>query len=121
MQDEHAHSKLVDEMQARKLHFEMLSYPLVADLMRADSPIQSEELMPALLSETDKVVTAAASLFTPDQLMFICDHASNMLEGVESDHEKITHAREMLALLEQLRDQLSSTENGPAGGGELAS
>lgn len=120
-QDEHAHEKLIEEKAAREMHFELLTHPLIADLIRADSAIRPEELMPSLLSEAENVVLAASQLFTDDQLAFICDHGRQMLEGVESDHPSIRHARKMLALLFSLRDAAGADPHSNAGSGGLAS
>lgn len=50
-QDMQAHSKLQMEAEARESHFALLGYPLVADLLRPDSVIEEDELVPTLLSE----------------------------------------------------------------------
>ena len=104
-QDEDATRKLLEEKSAREVHFELLAFPLIADLIRKDSPIQSDELIPTLLSEQDKVVIAATRLFTAEQLAFICETGERMLADVHSDNECIRHARESLQLLLTVRDQ----------------
>lgn len=119
-QEEDAYKKLVDEKAARAIHFELLTHAFIADLIRPESPIQSEELMPALLSEPEKVVQAAVSLFTGEQLVFICDHGNKMLDGVDDSHERISHAIKMLGLLEDARD-MAAGEAEPGADSGLAS
>lgn len=98
-ENEDANSKLMDELNSRKIHFELLQHKLIADLLRTDSPITSADLVPSLLSTSEKTAQAAVGLFTSDQLLFVCQQAQTMLEGVESDHAKIIHARKILHLL----------------------
>lgn len=110
--DEHAHRKLMDEQQARKLHFEMLQHNLIADLLRNDSPITADDLVPTLLSSPEPAVLAAASLFTPEQLAVLCEQGSNMLQGVSSNHPKIEHSRKMLDILCQQSKQKNTAPGG---------
>lgn len=116
-EEEDAYQKLMDEKAAREIHFELLEFPFIADLIRSDSPIQSEELLPALLSEQEKVVLASTTLFTEDQLVFICEHGQQMLVDVESDHDCISHARKMLRLLQSVRDADSDNPHPSANSG----
>ncbi len=97
--DEHAHQKLMDELQARKIHFGMLRHALIADLLRDDSPIGSDDLLPTLLSSSKAAVLAATEIFSAEQLAVLCVHGSNMLKDVDSNHPKIEHSRSMLAIL----------------------
>ncbi len=108
--DEHAHQKLVEELEARKLHFELLQHNLIADLLRPDSPITSDELVPTLLSSPEPALRAAVGLFTPEQLAVLCEHGNRMLEGVDSDHPKIVHSHNMLAILCEHSKQAGSTD-----------
>ncbi len=103
--DEHAHRKLLDEQAARKLHFELLQHTLIADLLRQDSPITSDELVPTLLSASEEAVKAAIGLFNPEQLAILCQHAEAMLRDVDSDHPKIVHSRTIQALICQRSQQ----------------
>lgn len=116
-EEEDAYHKLLEEKAAREIHFELLNFPLIADLLRSDSPIQSNELMPALLSEQEKVVLASTQLFTDDQLAFICEHGNSMLADVDSDHDRIGHARKMLRLLESARDAANMEPTSSANSG----
>jgi hypothetical protein len=76
--------------------------------------------MPALLSEQEKVVQASTRLFTEEQLMFICEHGKRMLDGVDSSHERIRHARKMLKLLERGRDAAAADPQSSTGSGSAA-
>jgi hypothetical protein len=115
-QDEHAWQKLMEEHAARNLHFELLGHGLLADLVRADSPIQSHELLPALLSEQEKVVRASVKLFTDEQLAFLCAEGNRLFQGVDSDHPRIRHGRKMLKLLEAERDRGADDASASSGG-----
>ncbi len=109
--DEHAHQKLVEEQAARKLHFELLRHSLIADLLRPDSPITSDDLLPTLLSSPEPSLRAAVGLFTAEQLAVLCAHGNRMLDGVDSDHPKIVHSRNMLAILCEQSKQTGAADN----------
>jgi hypothetical protein len=121
--DAPAQQDLMAELQARELHFELLGHSLIADILSADSPITSADLMPALLSAPEDAVQAVIALFNDEQLLLLCEQSHNMLDGVESDHARIKHARKMLLLLEagkQQADDDAQSDN-DSGSGSLAS
>ena len=96
--DQQALQNLAEEDLARTLHFELLAYPLVADLLRPDSPVESEALVPSVLSESLDAVPAVMSLFTPDQ-------AQTMHAFGESLLDKLADANE--PALEEYRNKLN--------------
>jgi len=98
--DEEAKQKLTDEHTARRSHFERLQHDLVADLLRTESPITSDDLVPTLLSATEQVALAAASLFTDEQQSLLNETADAMLADVESEHPRIKHAKKILLILQ---------------------
>ena len=63
-----AHQELQQEEIARKIHYELLEYHLVADLLDPESPISKDKLLPSLLSANLDEFKAAVSLFDPSQL-----------------------------------------------------
>lgn len=67
-----AQRELEQEEQARRVHFRLLEQPLVADLMRPDSPVSEDDLAPTLLSEPAAAVEAALWLFGTDELTTLC-------------------------------------------------
>ena len=67
-----AHRELQQEEAARQTHYELLEYPLVADLLDPESVINEAELLPVLLSAKQDEFEAAITLFDPAQLAEIC-------------------------------------------------
>ncbi|HEY0720178.1 MAG TPA: hypothetical protein VGE50_02880 [Gammaproteobacteria bacterium] len=75
-----AQQELTHEEEARAAHFAHLRYPLVAALVRPDSPIDNEELLPALLSAEAVELQAALWLFDPEQLTDLLRAGHALLE-----------------------------------------
>lgn len=78
-----AHQELTHEEEARAAHFDHLRYPLVAALVRPDSPITREELVPSLLSVEPVELQAALWLFAPEQLADILREGHHLLALLE--------------------------------------
>lgn len=78
--DPQARMELESEEVARQKHFCLLEYPLVADLVRPDTPIDSDELVPTLLTVDEDELEAVLWLFEPQQLQDIHQHARALLE-----------------------------------------
>jgi len=74
-----AMDKLAEEEQARQLHYELMQFSLVADLMLPDSPISKDELAPSLLTESISGLSAALQLFDQAQLAQIYQQAKTHL------------------------------------------
>lgn len=77
--DPAALAELEQERLAREEHYRLLEYPLVADLMRPESPIQPEELVATLLSSPIQELEAAVWLFAPSEWIAICQEAEVLL------------------------------------------
>lgn len=75
-----AAQELAQEETARTLHFQLLEYPLIADLLHPQSLIISNELAAVLLTDPEDEVAAAMTLFDRVQLEVICDDAGKLLE-----------------------------------------
>lgn len=84
-EDPTAHRELDAEEMARAKSRELLAYPLVADLMRPDSPVGDRELLPVLLSASPEELEAALWLFDAGQLAVICAEARNRLHRDDVD------------------------------------
>ena len=56
--DSRARQELDAEEEARRLHFQLLEYPLVADVLYPESPIGPDELAPTLLSSPRDALAA---------------------------------------------------------------
>jgi hypothetical protein len=78
--DPQARMELEAEEMARQKHFCLLEYTLVADLIRPDTPISDDELVPTLLQADEDELEAALWLFEPEQLRDIHEHARTLLE-----------------------------------------
>lgn len=78
--DPQARMELESEELARQKHFCLLEYPLVADLIRPDTPIAADELVPTLLQAEEDELEAVLWLFEAEQLREIHEHARALLE-----------------------------------------
>lgn len=92
--DPAALANLREEELARAAHFQLLELPFIADILRPDSPIGPDELIPSLLSESTESVAAALELFDTDHLIVLCRDARALLEslpqsGLESAWERL--------------------------------
>ncbi len=103
--DAAAHTNLREEEIARATHFQLLEQPLIADLIRPDSLIGADELVPTLLSESEPAVVAALEIFDGIQLSELYNKANNLLLTMENPSVSEA-ALAKLALLEQHLRQL---------------
>lgn len=93
-----AHQELTDEEEARAAHFAHLRYPLVAALVRPDSPLAGEDLVPSLLSAEPAELQATLWLFAPEQLSDIASEARSLLTALADDQlrERTQQALQMI-------------------------
>lgn len=95
-----AAAELADEAEARQLHLALMDIPLVADLLRTDSPIGPDELVPTLLSSTAREFDIVITLFDPTQLRDVLVQAQATLDGLEPpEHERTAHHLQTLERL----------------------
>lgn len=94
--DPQALARLEDEIAARRQHFEMLSYPLIVDMLRPDSPVDADELVPSLLSAPEDEALAAASLFDADQRSLVCQQAQALLDHLTGASVDVRAAQQLL-------------------------
>jgi hypothetical protein len=99
--DPQAMAKLDEEAQAHELHWKLLDHAIVADLLYPDSPINPDELIPALLSEDADAFANAITIFDDNQRQVVLAHALKLLEGREEDRA-LDEARARVRYLEQL-------------------
>ncbi len=101
--DSMALKELEREQEVRKLHIELMEYKLVSDLLRSDSPIKDNELVPTLLSEDAEAVQVVMSLFEPKQQQAIRNEAKALLEGlaINSIPEDVQKAYEAMTSQKQ--------------------
>ena len=100
-QDPHALGELDQEDAARAMHHDLLETALIAHLLRPDSPIGEDELVPTLLSEDEAAVAAALALFEPAQRAELVARARDLLASVEADGVILPAARQRLRLMER--------------------
>jgi len=96
--DQTALLELEQEEQARQAHFELLRFPLVADLLDPESPIGEAYLLPTLLSASSRDLEAAISLFDKDQLTLLCQQGEELTRLLD---EVPDEARARLAEMEK--------------------
>lgn len=105
--DPQAIDELSQERAAREAHFELLTFPLVADLLHPASTIGTDDLAPGLLSADADELAAALALFDAAQLTALYEDAQRCLASCLSPPE---HAAERLqqigAQLVVMRQQL---------------
>lgn len=102
--DPEAQEKLEMEDEARLMHYALLEYPFIADLLRPEALLGKEELVPSLLSESEQAVAGAAQLFDPDQLDQICQEAASLLNGLSDQGLEAPEAWERYGLLMRMRE-----------------
>ena len=85
--DSKAESELLQEEMARQQHFAMLEYPLVADLLDADSLILEDELAAVMLSEEEGQVTKALEMLEQEQRFLLAEETQDLLQqkGLAND------------------------------------
>jgi hypothetical protein len=93
--DSLAQQELEQEEEARRTHYALLEYPLVADLLDPDSLIGEADLLPSLLSADRQAFEAAVNLFDPNQLKALSDQAAVWRAGWQ-DEPALQAARERM-------------------------
>jgi hypothetical protein len=110
--------KLEMEDEARLMHYSLLEYPFIADMLRQDDLLSPEELVPGLLSESEQAVAGAAQLFEPEQLEQICLDAAKLLNGLSEQGLDAPDAWKSYAQLMKMRElQLSELSSGSGAAG----
>ena len=98
--DAEAEQNLNEEELARNTHFQLLQFPLVADLLRPRSPIAQDQLVPTLLTESEDAIRAAFQLFDKQHQTLICQQARQLLEAKEQEKLQLSKAWNKLALMD---------------------
>jgi len=102
--DPEAHEKLEMEDEARLMHYALLEYPFISDMLRPDELLSRDELVPSLLSESEPAVAGAAQLFDPEQLEQICLDAASLLNGLTDQGLDAPEAWKRYGLLMRMRE-----------------
>ena len=95
-----ARDEIAQEQAAHQLHQELLEYPLVAQLLRVDSPIAKDDLLATLLTEPGTVFPGVLSLFDAQQLQELCRDAHSLLAAVMAPDVDLTAVRARLQVME---------------------
>jgi hypothetical protein len=77
--DPRAMDELAQEREARAQHYRLLESVLIADLLRPDSPLQQQDLLPTLLSSEAADLELALQLFDDEQLAALAEQAQVLL------------------------------------------
>lgn len=99
-QDPQALMELEQEAAARESHYRLLRFPLVADLMRPDSSITADELVPTLLCAPPDALEAALWLFDDEQLAALCAEGHQLLARYGENDGQLSAARHNLERME---------------------
>lgn len=105
--DPTARMELESEEVARQKHYCLLEYPLIADLMRPDTPITQDELIPTLLQADEDELEAVLWLFEPEQLQGIREQCSALLTRLQAEGYDLPDAWENLeAIIEHIETEI---------------
>ena len=105
-----AQRELDDEDEARRMHFRLLEYPLVADLLHPQSVIQPDELAPTLLTAGMDELAAALGLFDAEHLVLLCRDARQLVAGCGRLPDALLEVPARLATMEARLAELSPRE-----------
>jgi hypothetical protein len=78
-----AQQQLEDEVLARATHYRLIEHPIVADMLDPDTRIQPQELVAALLSESEEGLAAALEIFDAEQLQQTLADARQLLGSMD--------------------------------------
>jgi hypothetical protein len=106
--DSLAQQELEQEEEARRTHYALLEYPLVADLLDPDSLIGEAELLPVLLSADRQAFEAAVNLFDPSQLKALSEQAQAWIPSLQRE-PSLQEARERMDEILDLAQALSAS------------
>ena len=97
--DPQARLELEQEELARQQHFLLLEYPLIADLMRPDTPIAQDELIPTLLQADEDELEAMVWMFETRQLEAIRVQAEALIGSLTTEGHALASAWRNLELI----------------------
>lgn len=103
--------KLDEEEIARRDHYAMHEYKIVADFMLEDCPIAEDEFIPTLLGEDGESFAAALNLFEPEHLASIYQHAKDFLQALTDQGIDTSDAMQRLQEMELFLTQSTSNDS----------
>ncbi len=105
-----ARQEIEQEQAAHAMHLQLLQHALTAHLLRADSPIAGDELLPTLLSESPAALRVVLGMFDAAQLRALCDQARGLLDGIQPPGDDVSRAEERLALMRGIANVAGATQ-----------
>lgn len=81
--------QLKQEQAARKMHHQALENPIIAAMMRENSPISSDELPATILSETPSIVENVLVFLDREQIKSLLEHAAEIILLAEKNGETL--------------------------------
>ncbi len=99
--DPQARRELEQEEMARQQHYRLLEYPLIADMLRPDSPIAHNELVATLLCAAPDEVETLSWVFDPEQLSQLCNDAERLLRQRKEQGYPLPEAWAQLQLMQE--------------------
>lgn len=94
--DPQALSEIEQETEARQMHMALLEYPLIADLLRPDSPVDADSLASVLLSSETEELGLALQLLDTEQLLYLHANAKALLEACRQEGHELPEAWQRL-------------------------
>jgi hypothetical protein len=95
-----AKEELDKEQAARELHMHLLEYSIVPDLLRPDSLIEEDELIPSLLSEEAETIKMVMTLFDDKQRKELLELAAKLIEELKQQGELDSVIEERFAAIQ---------------------
>jgi len=99
--DPYARWQLEQGEEARLMHQKLLEFPLVAHLLRPDSPVPREELVATLLSSEEDAVQAAMAMFDPEQRGQLVAEGEALLRQLQDAFVNLPSLRLRLKAMQQ--------------------
>jgi len=99
--DPYAQWQLEQGEEARMMHQRLLEFPLVAQLLRPDSPVVRDELVASLLSEDEDVIQAAMAMFKPEQRDALVTAAEALLSSLTDEFVNLPSLRLRLGAMQK--------------------
>ena len=104
--DAMAQQELSQEEAARAQHYELLEIPLVSHMLRPDSPIKPEQLVPILLGEDVEHVSQILTMFDHEHLVDMTQQAEKLLDAHSGNIAGAPYAGSILGLLRKSCEQV---------------
>ena len=105
--DTTAQSELAQEEAARAQHYELLQISLVSHLLRPDSPVTEEQLVPVLLGEDVDDVRQILTLFDDEHLLHMKNQAEKLLGEHTGSVPGAPYAGSILGLMREFAEQVT--------------